>query len=161
VAVFVKQVSIDPHGFLRLKRQVQEQEALQTARLYGAIEEGWGWAVTELLEIAEELCEHEGWRQLAADEVDALEARDPDLAGSVGRERLFWAFAHAYVCGMFASAYPDRLLQLFPTTAYTHTDIRTADGEDTSEEIIAMQLALIDLLMVPNEAGWHELVDRN
>jgi len=24
-----------------------------------------------------------------------------------------------------------------------------------------MPLALIDLLMLPNEAGWHELVDRN
>jgi hypothetical protein len=157
----IKQVSIDPHGFLRLRRQAQERETLHTARLYAAIEEGWGWAVSELLEITVELFQHEGWRQFADAEVDAVQARNTELAGIVERERLFWAFAHSYVCGTFASAYPDSLLRLFPTTACIHADVRAHDGEDTSEAVVAMQLALIDLLMLPNEAGWLELVDMN
>jgi hypothetical protein len=37
----IKQVSIDPQGFLRLKRQADERETLHTARLYVAIHEGF------------------------------------------------------------------------------------------------------------------------
>jgi hypothetical protein len=157
----IKQVSIDPQGCLRLKRQADELETVHTARLYAAIQEGFDWAVSELLEIAEELFEDDGWRAFSEAKVASVQARTPEIAGMIERERLFWAFAQAYVCGMFASAYPDDLLRYFPTMARIDADVRGHDGEEIRASVVAMQLALIDLLMPPNEAGWHELVDRN
>jgi hypothetical protein len=62
---------------------------------------------------------------------------------------------------MFASAYPNDLLRYFPTMARIDADVRGHDGEETRASVVAMQLARIDLLMLPNEAGWHALVDRN
>lgn len=156
----IKQVSIDPNGFLRLKRQADEHESLHTARLYAAIYERFDWAALELVAIAEELCEHDGWRAFAEIEVAQVQALMPALA-ELAPDLLLSAFAHGYVCGTFASAYPDRLFQLFPSTAHLHERFVTAHGEDTSADIVAMQLALVDLLMVPNEAGWQALVDRN
>ena len=144
-----------------MKRQAEERETLDTARLYGAIQGGFDWAVSELLDIATELCEHEGWQHFSEAEVAAVQARYPDLTEMVAPDTLRWYFAHSYVCGQFASEYPDSLLRLFPTTARLHADMRGRDGEDTCEAVVAMQLALIDLLVVPNEAGWHALVDMN
>ena len=156
----IKQVSLDPQGFLRLKQQADEHEILSTTRLYTTIYERFDWAVVELLAIAEELYLHDGWRAFSEDEVVSIQARYPFLAHEP-LELLLSAFAHAYVCGTFAHAYPDRLLQWFPTTARMHAQICTSDREDLSEDVIAMQLALVDVLMVPNALGWHDLVNRN
>jgi hypothetical protein len=62
---------------------------------------------------------------------------------------------------VYASAYPEDLLRYFPTMARIYADVRRHDGEDTRASVAAMQLARIDLLMLPNEARWHELGDRN
>jgi hypothetical protein len=148
-------------GCLRLKRQADALETVQTARRYAAIQEGFDSAVSELREIAEELFEDDGWRACSAAEVASVQARTPEMAGMIERERVCWAFAQAYVCGMFASAYPEDLLRYFSTMARIYADVRRHDGEDTCASVVAMQLARIDLLMLPNEAGWHELVDRN
>ena len=48
----IKQVSMDPQGCLRLKRQADELETVHTARLYAAIQAGFDRAVSERLEIA-------------------------------------------------------------------------------------------------------------
>jgi hypothetical protein len=157
----IKQVSIDPQGCLRLKQRADEFETVHTARLYAAIQEGFDWAVSELLEIAEELFEDDGWRVFSETEVASVQARTPEMAGMIERERLGWAFAQAYVCGMFASAYPDDLWRYFLTMARIYADVRGHDGEETRVSVVAMPLARIDLLMLPNEAGWHALVDRN
>jgi hypothetical protein len=157
----IKQASIDPQGFLRVMRQADEREILSTARLYAAIDEGFDWAVSELLEITAALIEDDGWRAFAAVEVASAQARLPNMAETIARERLVWAFAHAYVCGTFAAAYPASLLRLFPTTARMHADIWQHDGEGTSDNVVAMQLALIDILMRPNEAGWRALIGKH
>ena len=53
-----------------------------------------------------------------------MQARTPEMAGMIERERLCWAFAQAYVCGIFASAYSDDLLRYFPTMARIYADVR-------------------------------------
>jgi len=107
-----------------VKRQADALETVHTARRYAAIQEGFDWAVSELLEIAEERFEDDSWRALSEAEVASVQARTPEMAGMIERERLCWAFAQAYVCGMFASAYPDDLWRYFPTMARIHADVR-------------------------------------
>ena len=111
-------------GCLHVKRQADALETVHTARRYAAIQEGFDWAVSELLEIAEERFEDDSWRALSEAEVASVQARTPEMAGMIERERLCWAFAQAYVCGMFASAYPEDLWRYFPTMARIHADVR-------------------------------------
>jgi hypothetical protein len=60
---------------------------LHTTRLYAAIQEGFDWAVAELLEISQELFEDEGWRALSEAEVASVQVRLPEMAGTIAQER--------------------------------------------------------------------------
>jgi hypothetical protein len=157
----VKQVSIDSRGFLRLVRRAGEREILDTARLYTAIAAGFHWALVEVQEITEELFAHEGWRRFSKAEVAAVHARMPDLAGAVAPETLLRYFTRSYVCGQLAPEYPENLLRMFPSTARIHAEVRGRHDHEVGEPVVAMQLALIDQLMLPNEAAWRRLIDTN
>jgi len=99
-------------------------ETVQTARRYAAIQEGFDWAVSELLEIAEERFEDDGWRALSEAEVASVQARTPEMAGMIERERLCWAFAQAYVCGMFAQRIPTTCGGISRRWRRIHADVR-------------------------------------
>jgi hypothetical protein len=82
-------------GCLRLKRQADALETVQTARRYAAIQEGLDSAVSALREIAEELFEDDRWRVSSAAEVASVQDRTPEMAGTIERERVCWGLCQA------------------------------------------------------------------
>jgi hypothetical protein len=50
---------------------------------------------------------------------------------------------------------------MFPSTTRIHVQVRGRQDHGPSEAVVAMQLALIDQLMLPNEAAWQQLIDMN
>jgi hypothetical protein len=93
----IKQLSLDPYGFLRLTRRADEAETRATARLYTAIADGWDWAVSEVRAMAEELGADESWQVWIAPHVAAMQATQPDSVGRLppaqvkpGQHRLCW-----------------------------------------------------------------------
>jgi hypothetical protein len=82
-------------GCLRLKRQADALETVQTARRYAAIQEGLDSAVSALREIAEEPFEDDRWRASSAAEVASVQDRTPEMAGTIERERVCWGLCQA------------------------------------------------------------------
>jgi hypothetical protein len=157
----IKQVSIDSRGLLRLVRRAGERELLATARLYAAVAAGFHWALVEVREITEHLLAHEDWRRFSLAEAAAVQARMPDLAGAVAPETLRRYFTHSYVCGELAPEYPEHLLRMFPSTARIRAKVQGRQDHEVSEPVVAMQLALIDQLMLSSEAAWQQLIAMN
>jgi hypothetical protein len=153
----IKQVSIDPDGFLLMKHRTGEDERMATAQLYASIHEGFEAAVSELTDIAGELFTDECYRAFLQSEVDTLQTSHPDIS----RWLLEAASTYSYVCGTFAWEYPEHLLRMFPSTARTYHDLLAEKNPGEDKTLIAMQMAMIDFLMCPNEAGWQDLVQRN
>jgi hypothetical protein len=156
----IKQVSIDPEGYLRTKLHADEAEIRFTARLYTAVDEGFAEYVSTLLDITQELVDDDDFQTFSEPQVRSIQGRLAD-DGDAPDDWLYWCLAHSYVCGVFAAEYPATLLERFPTTARRYHDLLEAQEAGVSPLMIASQLALQDCLMCPREDGWRDSVMSN
>jgi hypothetical protein len=156
----IKQVSIDPDGYLRTKLHADEAEIRFTARLYAAVHEGFAEYVSTLLDITQELTDDDDFRAFSEPQMHSIQE---DLAGEgyAPEDWLYWCLAHSYVCGVFAAEYPASLLDMFPTTARRYHELLEMQSYQELPVMVAMQLAIQDCLMCPREDGWREIVTMN